>query len=150
MGTLAVERGASTLGQQLMFDGELQRVIAAARQTGADRVPALRARLADLWMRLRVMRLNNLRTLSAHNASAELPPAAMITKLVWGTWHRDLGEVAMEILGHAGPELAGPEAEDLSELQRLYLWSRADTIYGGTNEIQRNLIATRALGLPRS
>ena len=146
MGTLAIERGASTLGQQLMFDGELQRVIAAARRTGAAQDPTIRDRLADLWMRLRVMRLNNLRTLSAHNAAAELPPAAMITKLYWATWHRELGEVAMDILGVAGPEVA----LELPELQRLFLWSRSDTIYGGTNEIQRNIIATRALGLPRS
>ena len=146
MGTLAIERGASTLGQQLMFDGELQRVVAAARRTGAAQDPTIRDRLADLWMRLRVMRLNNLRTLSAHNAAAELPPAAMITKLYWATWHRELGEVAMDILGVAGPEVA----LELPELQRLFLWSRSDTIYGGTNEIQRNIIATRALGLPRS
>ncbi len=149
MGTLAIERGASTLGQQLMFDGELSRVIEVAKETGAAADPAIRDRIADLWMRLRVMRLNNLRTLSAHNASAELPPAAMITKLVWGTWHRDLGELAYEVLGHAGRQTTGPDADHLSELQRLYLWSRSDTIYGGTNEIQRNIIATRALGLPR-
>ena len=145
MGTLAVERGASTLGQQLMFGGELERVIAAAKRTGTARDPAIRDRIAHLWMGLRVLRLNALRTLSAHHAGAELPPAAMINKLCWATWHRDLGELALDVLG----SVASETDEELGELQRLFLWTRADTIYGGTNEIQRNIIAQRALGLPR-
>jgi alkylation response protein AidB-like acyl-CoA dehydrogenase len=76
----------------------------------------------------------------------ELAPEAMITKLFWASWHRELGELAMDVLG--------PEAETvecgLSRLQRLFLFSRSDTIYAGSNEIQKNLIAERALGLPRS
>ncbi len=147
MATLAFERGASTLGQQLAFSAELDRVIAVAKQTGAARDPLVRDRIAGLWMRLQVMRLNALRTLSAHGVQhgGELPRAATITKLYWSTWHRDLGELAMEVLGRA----SAATDPAFADLHRLYLWSRSDTIYAGTSEIQRGIIARRALGLPK-
>jgi len=144
MATLAMERGASTLGQQLAFQAELDRIIAVAKETGAAQEPVLRDRIAQMWTRLEVMRLNALRTLSAHDAG-ELPRAAMVQKLYWATWHRDLGELAMDVLQESCA-LTDPAYEDL---HRLFLWSRSDTIYAGTNQIQRNIIATRALGLPR-
>ena len=56
------------------------------------------------------------------------------------------GEIAMDVQGKAGLVLPGG---DFDEWQRLYLFTRADTIYGGSNEIQRNIIAERVLGLPR-
>jgi len=147
MATLAFERGASTLGQQLAFQAELDRIIDVAKQTGAGRDPVLRDRIAHMWTRLEVMRLNALRTLSHGDghAGAELPRAAMVQKLYWATWHRDLGELAMDVLQESCA-LTDPAFEDL---HRLFLWSRSDTIYAGTNQIQRNIIATRALGLPR-
>lgn len=145
MGTLAAERGASTLGQQLAFQAEFDRVVAVAKETGASRNPLLRDRIAELWTRLHAMRLNALRTLSGHDAGAELSREGYITKIYWAQWHRDLGEVAMDVLGEAAA-VCDPAYEDL---HRLYLWSRSDTIYAGTNQIQRNLIAQRALGLPR-
>ena len=147
MGTLAFERGASTLGQQLSFKTELEAVIAHARSNGTGQDPVIRQRIAEMWMRLEVMRLTALRTLTAHTAGGELPRAAMINKLFWATWHRDLGELAMDVLGDEG--LIAAESDGLHPLQNLFLWSRSDTIYAGTNQIQRNLIGERALGLPR-
>ena len=73
---------------------------------------------------------------------------ASVTKLLWSRWHQALGELAMEVLG-ARSMLARGAPYDLDEWQRLFLFSRADTIYGGSDEIQRNIIAERALGLPR-
>ena len=72
---------------------------------------------------------------------------ANIAKLLWASWHQRLGELAADV---AGPDAtgAGPDYE-LSDAQRLFLYTRADTIYGGSNEIQRNIIAERGLGLPR-
>jgi alkylation response protein AidB-like acyl-CoA dehydrogenase len=67
---------------------------------------------------------------------------------VWATWHRSLGELAMEVAGASSLVAAGP-AYDLDRWQRLFLFTRADTIYGGSNEIQRNIISERVLGLPR-
>lgn len=150
MGTLAFERGVSTLGQQMSFRNELETITDIARRNGRCDDPIIRQRIADAWMGLEIQRANALRTLSS---SAELEPAAMIHKLFWATWHRDLGKLAMDVLGAeseiAAEELADAGAYDLKALQRLFLFTRSDTLYGGTNEIQRNQIAERALGLPR-
>ena len=148
MGTLAFERGASTLGQQLAFEGELEQVIDAAKATGAVKDPVMRQRLAGAWIGLRIMRMNALRTLSANQGGAQLSRAALITKLYWATWHRSLGKLAVDVLGPWSEIVAGAPYE-LGDLQRLFLWTRSDTIYAGTNQIQRNIIAERALGLPR-
>jgi|TARA_B100000085_G_C18217591_1_gene380371 alkylation response protein AidB-like acyl-CoA dehydrogenase len=73
---------------------------------------------------------------------------AMIYKLAWSSWHRNLGKLAMDVLG-PDAELVESGPYELNRLQSLFLFTRADTIYGGTNQIQRNLIAERALGMPR-
>ncbi len=147
MGTLAFERGASTLGQQLQFQNELDAILAAARDNGAARDPVLRQRLAHAWMGLQIQRYNALRMLSRAE-QPELAREAMITKLFWASWHRRLGKLAMDVLG-PDAELADGAPYELTRLQRLFLFSRSDTIYAGSNQIQRNLIAERALGLPR-
>jgi alkylation response protein AidB-like acyl-CoA dehydrogenase len=147
MGTLAFERGASTLGQNLSFRNELEQVIQAARRSGKDRDPVIRQRLADAWIGLEVMRMNALRMLSA-SERPELPREALIYKLYWATWHQNLGKLAMDVLG-ADAELLDGAPYELSPLQRLFLFTRSDTIYAGSNEIQRNIIAERGLGLPR-
>lgn len=146
MGTLAFERGASTLGQQLDFQNELAAICALARDNGAARDPLVRQQVGELAIRLRILRLNALRALTTTESGGP-GREALITKLYWATWHRDLGELAIRVLGESAPEL-GPDGE-LHPFQRLFLWSRSDTIYAGTNEIQRNLIAQRGLGLPK-
>lgn len=145
MGTLAYERGASTLGQNLMFLNEWDEVLALAHHNGRVADPVIRQRLLETWIRLRLMRLNAMRIMSSVH---EAPPAAMITKLFWATLHRDLGELAMDVVGPAAMIRTGDDA-DFSRLQRLFLFSRSDTIYAGSNQIQRNIIGERALGLPK-
>ena len=147
MGTLAFERGASTLGQQQLFRNELAQVIESAQAKGAARDPVMRQRLADAWIGLEIMRYNALRVLSRADAP-ELSREAMITKIYWATWHRELGKLAMDVLG-AESEILEDAPYELTALQRLYLFTRADTIYAGSNQIQRNIIAERGLGLPR-
>lgn len=147
MGTLAFERGASTLGQQLNFQNELEQVFDIAQANGAAEDPVMRQRLADAWIGLRIMRFNALRAFS-HSDGAELSREAMITKLYWATWHRNMGKLAMDVLG-AQSEVAESAPYALTRLQRLFLFTRSDTIYAGTNQIQRNIISERALGLPR-
>jgi alkylation response protein AidB-like acyl-CoA dehydrogenase len=94
------------------------------------------------------MRFNSMRMLSGGADDGSLSREAMIYKLYWATWHRNLGKLAMDVLGPESEILDGaPYA--LNRLQSLYLFTRADTIYGGTNQIQRNIIAERALGMPR-
>jgi alkylation response protein AidB-like acyl-CoA dehydrogenase len=131
----------------MLFQNELDQVIEAARANGKANDPVIRQRIAQAWMGLRIQRYNALRTLS-QSAGAELSREAMITKIYWASWHRDLGKLAMDVLGPAA-EIVADTPYELGPLQRMYLFTRSDTIYGGSNEIQRNIIAERALGLPR-
>ncbi|OEJ26386.1 acyl-CoA dehydrogenase [Streptomyces agglomeratus] len=150
MGLLALERGVSTLVQQIGFAQELRQVVRLAVATGAAGDPVVRARLVRLWAELHTMRVNALRTLGTSRSG---PGAPSVTKLLWGGWHQRLGELAVQVRGAAAT--VGPYDWDeerpyeLDGLQGLFLFSRADTIYGGSDEIQRNIIAERVLGLPR-
>lgn len=142
MATLGFERGVSTLAQQIAFRRELDAVIAVAERTGAIDDAVIRDRLVKARMDLEVIRQHALRTLGGEQGDA-----ASVAKLLWSNWHRDLGELAMEVAGPAA--LVVGEDYGLDDLQTLFLFSRADTIYGGSDEIQRNVIAERVLGLPR-
>lgn len=146
MGLLEIERGVSTLGQQMHFAHELETVVAAAKRSGRISQPALRSRIAQAWMGLVVMRDNALRML-AGGSELGLRREALIYKYYWSNWHRDLGKLAMDVLGPEGSFISDDPVT--RPLQQLFFFSRADTIYAGTNEIQLNLIAERGLGMPR-
>lgn len=148
MGLLGFERGVSTLGQQMQFQNELNHIIEAAKENGSANDPMIRQRIADAHAGLKIMRYNSMRTLSADVGDGSLQKEALMYKLYWATWHRDLGELAMDVLGPEAEILEGGPYE-LSRLQSMYLFVRSDTIYGGTNQIQRNIIAERGLGMPR-
>jgi alkylation response protein AidB-like acyl-CoA dehydrogenase len=141
MGLLTFERGVSTLGQQIEYARELSAVADLAKRNGAADDPLIRDRLTRSWVGLRTMRSYALATMDV-----EQPGQDSVSKLLWANWHRELGEIAMDVAGRDGLTLTDG---DFDEFQRLYLFSRADTIYGGSNEIQRNIIAERVLGLPR-
>src|SRR4030095_10341525 len=116
MGTLAFERGASTLGQQLAFQNELAEIIEAAKRNGSSRDPLIRQRIADAWIGLQLQRWNALRMLSG--SGSQLSREAMITKIFWATWHRSLGKLAMDVLGPEG-EIAAAAPYELSRLQQM-------------------------------
>ena len=147
MGLLAFERGVSTLGQQMYFRGELDAVITAAKANGTSKDPLIRQRLADSEIGLQLMRYGAFRMLS-HADQSKPDGAALTYKMQWATWRRDLGELASDVLGLAGQVTENSKYE-WETLPNLFLYSRSDTIYGGTNQIQRNIISERALGLPR-
>ena len=92
------------------------------------------------------MRVNALRMLE--HEGADLNREALISKLYWSNWHRDLGKLAMDLLGPEAELLDGAPYE-LTGMQKWYLFSRADTIYAGSNQVQRNIIGERGLGLPK-
>ncbi|MEE4025166.1 acyl-CoA dehydrogenase family protein [Gordonia sp. PKS22-38] len=159
MGLLQFERGVSTLGQQVGFEREWRELVDIAQANGAVDNPEIATRLTRSWIGLKVMRANAQRTLAGDIVSEA--GAASVSKLLWANWHRDLGELAMSIVGPRsllGPthtvegvanDITDPDHVELDEWQRLFLFTRADTIYGGSNEVQRNIIAERVLGLPR-
>ena len=146
MGTLSFERGVSTLAQQMHFRNELSEIIDAANANGQHRNPLVRQKIAKAWRGLQTMRASALRMLSGAESGALSGPQ-FTYKIFWATWHRELGELAMEVLGQRG-EIVGPEYE-LTDLSLMYLFSRADTIYAGTNQIQRNGISERGLQMPK-
>ncbi|WP_406444313.1 acyl-CoA dehydrogenase family protein [Streptomyces sp. NBC_01613] len=149
MSLLGFERGVSTLAQQVGFAQELGRVVREAVETGAVADPVVRERLVRQWAELRVMRWNALRTLGSSGDAG----APSVAKLLWGGWHQRLGELAMQVRGAAasvGPrDWSASSPYELDALQHLFLFSRADTIYGGSDQVQRTIIAERVLGLPR-
>ncbi|WP_210588915.1 acyl-CoA dehydrogenase family protein [Streptomyces sp. GESEQ-35] len=149
MGLLGFERGVSTLAQQIGFARELERIVRTAVGTGAVADPVVRDRIVRQWAELRTMRWNALRTLGSSGDAG----APSVAKLLWAGWHQRLGELAMQVRGASasvGPEDWTPSSPyELDPLQHLFLFSRADTVYGGSDQVQRTIIAERVLGLPR-
>jgi len=129
----------------MTFTNEFNSLVKLAKENGAANDPIIRQRMAKAYCGLKVMRMTALRTLEAAQ-KGELSREGYMSKIYWASWHRDLGELAMDVMG--------PDAEILvngeySMLHKLFLFSRSDTIYAGTNQIQRNIIAERALGMPK-
>jgi alkylation response protein AidB-like acyl-CoA dehydrogenase len=147
MATLGFERGTAFLSQQLAFERETQNLIEVARKNGAADDEIIRQRLAQAFIGVRIMAYNGMRMQTALARTGEVGPEASIGKLYWSTWHRALGELAMDILGPAGQIVE--DGYELNDMQRAYLYSRSETIYAGSSEIQKNIIGERVLGLPR-
>lgn len=144
MNLLGYERGISTLGQQMGFARELDQVIQLARTR--DITGGLAQRLGRAWAGLRAMRHGALAMLQ-EQADGCAGPEILGYKLEWSEWHRALGDLAMDVLGDAAAVWS--DDPDIRRLQHLYLFSRADTIYGGSSEIQLNIIAEHGLKMPR-
>ena len=158
MGTLAFERGASTLGQQTSFRQEFDALVDEARASGRLDEAVLRAELVQCHIELEILRYNQMRLLTSLTHDQPAGPEQSIGKLYWASWHRRLGELAVRVRGAASmaadPAAGGHAGESgldyrLDRWQRTFLYSRAHTIYGGSNQIQRNIIGERVLGLPR-
>ena len=148
MGTLGNERGGVTvLPFQARFKHEMDELLGLVRNRGADRDPLVRQRVANAWAGLRILQFNNDRLLGSVLRGEHPGPESSIGKLYWSQWHRDFGELLVEILG-ADALVARPDGS-LHPMVRSFLTSRAETIYGGANEIQRNIVGERVLGLPR-
>lgn len=162
MGTLAFERGASTLGQQVSFRQEFDDMVELAKANGRWDDPVIRQDLMESYIELEILRYNQLRMLTALTSDGVPGPEMSIGKLYWASWHRRMGELLMSVRGasamvgdadaHEGHEIHGPgpyPSYPVDRAQRTFLYSRAHTIYGGSNQVQRNVIGERVLGLPR-
>jgi alkylation response protein AidB-like acyl-CoA dehydrogenase len=150
MSTLGLERGSALMPMQLAVEREVGELIEVARRSGALDDRRVRQRLVDALIGVHIMRSTNLRVVSdlldTRTSGAATTAAATTSKLFASTHHQQLGELAVEILG-AQAIFGSDDAADAA--RKLFLLSRAETIYGGTSEIQRNIIAERVLGLPR-
>ena len=141
MATTGSERGL-TLRSPGRFMATAERLIALYRERGADAVDgSLRGRVAQAYIDAEAYRLQTLRTVT--RVTAGDPPGAesSLTKVFWSELDVALHETALDLLGHES-ELEGPWTKG-------YQFALSGPIYAGTNEIQRNVIAERVLGLPR-
>jgi alkylation response protein AidB-like acyl-CoA dehydrogenase len=113
---------------------------------GHSTKPVIRQRLADAYIGLTLTRLNGLRAASEMIGRGTPRRVAAIAKLQWSTWHQQLGELSMDLMGQEGLILADG---DVGDRQYSFQFARAETIFAGTSEIHRNIIGERVLGLPR-
>ena len=145
LATLAFERGVGLLGHLLSFRREFDELLAIAHANGAANDPLMKDRLTKSYVDLEILRVTTLRSLTGVEGPAAAPEASIL-KLFWSTWHQDFGTLAMDVTGMASTIVG--QAYELDSPQRTFLFSRSETIYGGSNEIQRNIIGERVLGLP--
>ena len=169
MTTLGFERGSSATTSHRRFEKELEIITDKARENGRIDDPTVRQALAKQWSKIQIMRVNGYRTLTAavHN-SKDLGVAALgaTNKMYWSETHRDTMNLAMDILGPYAQVLTGNVTDEeefipgygrrhgradypVSVLQASFFFSRSETIWGGTAEIQRNIVGERVLGLPK-
>jgi alkylation response protein AidB-like acyl-CoA dehydrogenase len=151
--TLSVERGTSA--QHARLEMEVAKLIVLAKRTAyegrpASQHPRFRRTLAELAAGVLVLRMTAWRNAARLEETGRPGPEGSILKLAWSELDQRAMDTAVEILGLAGlVEEGDPLAAADGYWAHELLWSRASTIYAGTSEIQRNIIAERVLGLPR-
>ena len=168
MTTLGFERGTSATTGYRRFENELNIIIDIAKRNGTIDDPLIRQRIALSWSKVQIMRINGLRSLSAvlHDRK-DLSVAALgaTNKIFWSEYHQEVMKLAMDILGMEGQLLLGDAGNEESvpgygrravnpdypanALQSSFFFSRSETIWGGTSQIQRNIVGERVLGLPK-
>jgi alkylation response protein AidB-like acyl-CoA dehydrogenase len=140
--TLALERAGLSLGSAVAIQIQLRELAAMIRDLGKDRDPAVRQKFGELCVKAETMRLNGARGLSYVIKSGMPGPEGSITKIQWASVNQAMTEFAVQVRGVEGL------LDDTPWSYRM-LRSRANSIEGGTSEIQKNILAERVLALPR-
>ena len=168
MSTLGFERGTSATTGYRRFEKELELIIDRARQNGKIDDPVIRQRLAWAHSQVQIMKINGFRSLTAvvqGKKDMSIIALGLTNKMFWSEYHQKVMELAMDVLGLDGQILTGnPDIEETipgygarkanprypaSTLQSAFFFSRSETIWGGTAQIQRNIVGERFLGLPK-
>ncbi|HEX3461468.1 MAG TPA: acyl-CoA dehydrogenase family protein [Acidimicrobiales bacterium] len=162
MTTLGFERGSSATTGHRRFRRELDQIIDVAKKNGHIADPLIRQRLATAWTKVKIMEINGYRSLTdSLNGTHHMAALSACNKMFWSEFHRDTLDLAMDILGPDAQILTGSPGEEdervrrgrdaypVSDLQASFFFSRSETIWGGTAEIQRNIVGERVLGLPK-
>ncbi|HEY2814931.1 MAG TPA: acyl-CoA dehydrogenase family protein [Acidimicrobiales bacterium] len=169
MTTLGFERGSSATTSHRRFEKELEAIVDKARENGRIEDPSVRQAVAKQWSKIQIMRINGYRTLTSAVKGTKDPGVAALgatNKMFWSETHRDTMNLALDILGPYGQILTGKVTDEeeyvpgygrrhgradypVSILQASFFFSRSETIWGGTAEIQRNIVGERVLGLPK-
>jgi alkylation response protein AidB-like acyl-CoA dehydrogenase len=166
MSTLGFERGTSSVSSWQRYERDWRAIVDDARRRDRLADPVVRQRLVQAWSDIQLMRVGSYRVLTAvlhpeHEDQARVVEAG--TKTVWTELAQRLTNLGMDVGGMANLVLAGGEAAPgvglghravvhdypAGELQSAFLFSLAGTIFGGTAQVQRNILAERVLGLPK-
>jgi alkylation response protein AidB-like acyl-CoA dehydrogenase len=149
--TLANERGASFVWkEQVLQEAALDRLSKTCTRSGRSLDPLVRQRLAQSFIDVEIFRLHNARSLGRLARGEEIGAESSVVKLFWAGMSQRLSETALAVLGPAALLMAADvDAIDGGRWARSLLSTRANSIMGGTSEIQRNVISERLLGLPR-
>jgi alkylation response protein AidB-like acyl-CoA dehydrogenase len=151
MGTLGHER-VGTAGLTIGMKADLDSMISTARATNPEALdePDLRDRIARAYTQIEYTRLLNYRALSKILKGEPNWPEVPIAKLQWSYLAQTLAELAVDLLGPAGiMAKGGPDAVDNGAWNRLFVFQRYTSIGAGTTEVQKNILADRAIKLPR-
>ncbi|MCU1344640.1 MAG: putative acyl-CoA dehydrogenase [Acidimicrobiia bacterium] len=166
MTTLGFERGASATTSYRRFETEINNIVEQARRNGLIDDPRIRQRLMKAYSRVQIMRINGLRALSATVQNKRDPGVAALgatNKVFWSEHHQDVMNLAIDVCGLHGlvvgssgspswPGVIRMEKRpgyEVDALQSAFFFSRSESIWGGSNQIQRNIIGERVLGLPK-
>jgi hypothetical protein len=161
MTLLGFERGEAAATLPVRFRGELDRLIALARERGANDDATIRQRLAWCYSKVEIMRYLGLRTLTRFLQGHHPGPDGAISKLYWSEYHRIVTELAVDILGadalvpSGRPPSSAFQTDDAGAPNSSASWAmtflnaRAETIYAGTSQIQKNILGEMVLGLPK-
>ena len=155
MTTLGNERGGNATTQHVQYRRQLDAVVADVRRRGLQDDPLVRQQLAWAHTHVEIMRYQGLRTLSAVVANKEPGPASALNKMFWSEYAQRFAEVVMGIRGADAMVMPDPVPDRdrggyvPDRWQRTFLSTRSVTIWGGTAQVQRNIVGERVLGLPK-
>lgn len=167
MSTLIFERGTSATSSWQRYDRDWRAVVEAARHNGRIHDPLIRQRLAHAYSQIQIMRVNGYRIVTAVLHDEVSKQAAALeagTKTYWTEFFQELTNLAIDVLGTDGQILGGGTGPavgvglghrevvhpyPVNEMQSAFLFARSGTIFGGTAQVQRNIIGERVLGLPK-
>jgi alkylation response protein AidB-like acyl-CoA dehydrogenase len=147
MDTLGMERTGAMSPYMATFEAEMTRLLQEVAHRPSRESPVMRQRLAKAWAGLQVLQYMNQRLLAAELIGGDAGAVASVLKIYWSRWHRSFGELMLDVFG-AEALVVEPDGEP-NWYQHTFLNSRAETIYGGADEIQHNIVGERVLGLPR-
>ena len=157
MTTLGNERGGNATTQHVQYRRQLDAVVDEVRKLGREDDPVVRQQLAWAHTHVEIMRYQGLRTLSAVVAKKEPGPASALNKMFWSEYAQRFAELVMNIRGADSMVMPGAPTGDgdgdgryaPDRWQRTFLSTRSVTIWGGTAQVQRNIVGERVLGLPK-
>ncbi|HEV8063612.1 MAG TPA: acyl-CoA dehydrogenase family protein, partial [Acidimicrobiales bacterium] len=151
MTTLGNERGGNATTQHVQYTKQFWDAVAMVKRHGKAGDPLVRQRLAWAYTHCEIMRINGLRVLSEVVARKEPGPASALNKMFWSEYAQRFAEDIVNIRGMAstvmGSDTNGSYSPD--RWQSSFLMTRSVTIWGGTAQVQRNIVGERVLGLPK-